>query len=153
MTGLSEKVFLRLGAPTEDVPVSDHRRLQAALLEKGYDNIQIPLQILQRLYPLCRQEAGITVTMVFREDDTEVTQIEPGDTTAQHYGLAVDYGSTTVHPWVAPRKISPGVTCPARSRPILIWNPLSPSECSRICHGSGIPVPPTHPWTAPELCC
>ncbi len=97
MTGLSEKVFLRLGAPTEDVPISDQQRLEAALLEKGYDNIQIPLQILQRLYPLCRREAGITVTMVLREDDTVVTQIEPGDTTAQHYGLAVDYGSTTIH--------------------------------------------------------
>ncbi len=97
MTGLSEKVFLRLDTPTEDAPSSDQQRLQAALLEKGYENIRIPLKILQKLYPLCRQEAGVTATLVFREGAAVVAQIEPGDTTAQHYGLAVDYGSTTIH--------------------------------------------------------
>ncbi len=88
---------MRLDTPTEEAPISDQQRLQAALLALGYKNIQIPLQILQKLYPLCRQEAGITATLVFREDTVVVAQIEPGDTTAQHYGLAVDYGSTTIH--------------------------------------------------------
>ncbi len=97
MTGLSEKVFLHLETPTEDAPISDQQRLEAALLEKGYANIQIPLQILQRLNPLCRHEKGLTATLVFREGAVVVAQIEPGDTTAQHYGLAVDYGSTTIH--------------------------------------------------------
>ncbi len=97
MTGLSEKVFLHLETPTEDASISDQQRLEATLLEKGYANIQIPLQILQKLYPLCRQETGITATLVFREGTAVVAQIEPGDTTAQHYGLAVDYGSTTIH--------------------------------------------------------
>ncbi len=31
-----------------------------------------------------------------REFDWVVTDVEPGDTTAHHYGLAVDYGSTTI---------------------------------------------------------
>ncbi len=97
MTGLSEKVFLHLDTPTEDAPISDQQRLQAGLLALGYESVQIPLHILQKLYPICRQEAGITATLVFREGDTVVAQIEPGDTTAQHYGLAVDYGSTTIH--------------------------------------------------------
>ncbi len=97
MTGLSEKVFLQLAAPTEDAPISDQQRLEAALLEKGYESIQLPLQILQKLYPLCRRETGITVTLVFRDGAAVIVQIEPGDTTAQHYGLAVDYGSTTIH--------------------------------------------------------
>ncbi len=97
MKRLSEKVYLRLDAPTDDAPISDHQRLQAALLALGYESVHIPLHMLQKLYPICRQEAGITVTMVFREDDTVAAQIEPGDTTAQHYGLAVDYGSTTIH--------------------------------------------------------
>ncbi len=97
MTRLSEKVFLRLDMPTEDAPISDQQRLQAGLLDLGYEHIQIPLQILQKLYPLCRQEAGITATLVFQDGAAVVVQIEPGDTTAQHYGLAVDYGSTTVH--------------------------------------------------------
>ncbi len=97
MSGLSEKVFLHLDTPTEDAPISDQQRLEAALLNLGYENIQIPLQILQELYPLCRQEAGVTATLVFREDAALVVQIEPGDSTAQHYGLAVDFGSTTIH--------------------------------------------------------
>ncbi len=97
MTGLSEKVFLHLDTPAEDAPISDQQRLEAALLDMGYKNIQIPLEILQKLYPLCRQESGLTVTLVFRDDAAMVAQIEQGDTTAQHYGLAVDYGSTTIH--------------------------------------------------------
>ncbi len=97
LTGLSEKVFLHLDTPTEDAPINDQQRLQAALLDLGYESIQIPLHILQKLYPLCRRETGITATLVFREGAAVVAQIEPGDTTAQHYGLAVDYGSTTIH--------------------------------------------------------
>ncbi len=97
MKGLSEKVFLTLDAPTEDAPISDQQRLEAALQDLGYESIQLPLEILQKLYPLCRQEAGVTATLVFRESAAVVAQIEPGDTTARHYGLAVDYGSTTIH--------------------------------------------------------
>ncbi len=97
MTGLSEKVFLHLDTPAEDVPISDQQRLEAALLDMGYKNIQVPLKILQKLYPLCRQESGLTVTLVFRDDVAVVAQIEQGDTTAQHFGLVVDYGSTTIH--------------------------------------------------------
>ncbi len=97
MNSLSEKVFLRLDAPAEDAPISDQQRLQAALQALGHENIHIPLQVLQKLYPLCRREAGVTATLVFQDVGTVVTQIEQGDTTGQHYALAVDYGSTTIH--------------------------------------------------------
>ena len=36
------------------------------------------------------------MTLVHREIDWVVTAVEAGDTTAHHYGLAVDYGSTTI---------------------------------------------------------
>lgn len=95
MERFSEKVYLELPRPGEDMPVSDQRQLLLALEERGYENVSIPLPVLRQLYPLCRQ-GGITVTLVYRERDWAVTAIEAGDRRDSHYGLAVDYGSTTV---------------------------------------------------------
>ena len=97
MGSFSEKVYLQLKMPTEEIAVSDHRRIELALHTLGYEPAVFPLKILQKLYPLCRNaEFDITVTLVHRESDWVVTAVEPGDTTAHHYGLAVDYGSTTI---------------------------------------------------------
>lgn len=49
MAGLSEKIYLSLKMPTEDLPVSDHRRILLALEALGYDNVQVPLATLQAL--------------------------------------------------------------------------------------------------------
>lgn len=97
MGSFSEKVYLQLKMPTEEMAVSDHRRIELALHTLGYEPAVFPLKILQKLYPLCRNaEFDITVTLVHRESDWVVADVEAGDTTAHHYGLAVDYGSTTV---------------------------------------------------------
>ena len=97
MNGISEKIYLRLTMPAEDAPVSDQRRILLALQLLGYDRVTVPLSVLQSLYPLCRNaDFDITVTLVHREDDWVLVRVEAGDTTRQHYGLAVDYGSTTV---------------------------------------------------------
>ena len=97
MKPCSEKVFLSLKMPTEDTPVSDRRRILLALETLGYEGVMMPLSVLRSLYPLCRDaEFDITATLVRRERDWAVTAVEAGDTRAQHYGLAVDYGSTTV---------------------------------------------------------
>lgn len=97
MERFSEKVFLRLNMPTEEAPLSDQKRILLGLEALGYPNVSIPLPVLRRLYPLCR-DAGfdITVTLVHREMDWVVTNVEPGDTRQHHYGLAVDCGSTTI---------------------------------------------------------
>ena len=97
MEKFSEKVFLSLKMPSEEVPLSDQMRIQLALETLGYQNVKFPLPVLRRLYPLCR-DAGfdITVTMVCREKDWVITDVEPGDRRQHHYGLAVDYGSTTI---------------------------------------------------------
>ena len=97
MERFSEKVYLSLKMPAEDAPVSDEKRIRLALETLGYQAVTIPLQVMRKLYPMCR-EAGfdITVTLVHREADWVVTDVEPGDTRQHHYGLAVDYGSTTV---------------------------------------------------------
>ena len=97
MGSFSEKVYLQLKMPTEEMAVSDHRRVELALNTLGYQPVSFPLKVLRKLYPLCRNaEFDITVTLVHRESEWVVTAVEPGDTTAHHYGLAVDYGSTTI---------------------------------------------------------
>ena len=95
--GLSEKVFLRLEAPSEEEHVSDQMRIRQGLEENGYRDIRFSLEALRTLYPLCR-EAGweITVTLVHEEQGILITAVEAGDRTREHYGLAVDYGSTTI---------------------------------------------------------
>ena len=97
MGTFSKKEYLSLRMPTEDVAVSDQRRIELALNTLGYESVTFPLKVLCKLYPLCRNaNFDITVTLVHREFDWVVTDVEAGDTTAHHYGLAVDYGSTTV---------------------------------------------------------
>ena len=97
MGKLSTKVYLQLKMPTEDVAISDQKRIELALHTLGYQPVTIPLKILRKLYPLCRAaEFDITVTLVHREQDWVVTDVEPGDRQQHHYGLAVDYGSTTI---------------------------------------------------------
>ena len=97
MKPFSEKIYLQLQMPSEEVPLSDQQRIRLALQTLGYEPVTIPLHILRRLYPLCR-DCGfdITVTIVFRQTEWVVTDVESGDTTGSHYGLAVDYGSTTI---------------------------------------------------------
>ena len=51
MKSISEKVYLQLKMPTEDVPVSDQSRIRLALGELGYENVTFPLTVLRSLYP------------------------------------------------------------------------------------------------------
>lgn len=97
MSSISKKEYLRLQMPTEEAPLSDHHRIVLALNALGYETVTIPLGVLSKLYPLCRNsEFDITVTLVYRETDWVVTNVEPGDQRHHHYSLAVDYGSTGI---------------------------------------------------------
>ena len=97
MNPCCEKIFLQLEPPTEELPLGDRERIRLALETLGYSPVTFPLSVLQQLYPLCRSSNfDITVTLISREADWLVTNVEPGDTASHHYGLAVDYGSTTI---------------------------------------------------------
>ena len=97
MSSFVVKEYISLKMPSEDLPVSDHQRILLALNSLGYENIQFPLSIIRKLYPFCRHAGfDITVTLVHREYDWVVTDIEAGNTIDSLYGLAVDYGSTTI---------------------------------------------------------
>ena len=92
-----KKEYLSLKMPSEDLPISDQQRILLALESLGYKYVYFPLSVIRKLYPLCRNvEFDITVTLVHREYDWVVANIESGDTTSSLYGLAVDYGSTTI---------------------------------------------------------
>lgn len=97
MNSFSQKIYLQLSEPTEEEPTSDHGQLLDELARQGYAPVTLPLSVMQKLYPMCRQSAdGITVTLVYHETDWIITHLESGDTRQSHYGLAVDYGSTTI---------------------------------------------------------
>ena len=98
MNGLSRKIYLELPLPTEDDPRSDQQRILDSLAAAGVEErVHIPVHILRKLYPLLdNAKWKITVSLAWNGENWEMVEIEEGDTTAQHYGLAVDLGSTTV---------------------------------------------------------
>lgn len=98
MNGLSQKRYLELPLPTEDDPRSDQQRILDSLATAGVEErVHIPVHILRKLYPLLdNAKWKITVSLAWNGENWEMVEIEEGDTTAQHYGLAVDLGSTTV---------------------------------------------------------
>lgn len=98
MNGLSQKRYLELPLPTEDDPRSDQQRILDSLAAAGVEErVHIPVHILRQLYPLLdNAKWKITVSLAWNGENWEMLEIEEGDTTAQHYGLAVDLGSTTV---------------------------------------------------------
>ena len=98
MNGLSQKRYLELPLPTEDDPRSDQQRILDSLAAAGVEErVHMPVHILRKLYPLLdNAKWKITVSLAWNGENWEMVEIEEGDTTAQHYGLAVDLGSTTV---------------------------------------------------------
>lgn len=97
MKKFSEKIYIEMVPPAEDDAVSAQRRILIALNEKGFPNVKLPIHILQKMYSVClAAQWNITLTLVYREEDWCAVDVEPGDTTGSHYGLAVDYGSTNI---------------------------------------------------------
>ena len=96
MEAMSEKVYLVLQPPSEEDSRSSAQRILDGLKDR-FGDVQIPVRVLRKLYPLC-QKAGwkLTVSLAQNGNGWTMVNVEPGDTTAAHYGLAVDLGSTTV---------------------------------------------------------
>ena len=99
MNGLSQKRYLELPLPTEDDPRSDQQRILDSLAAAGVEErVHIPVHILAAVIPFAGQRKvennGFPLPGMGKTG--EMVEIEEGDTTAQHYGLAVDLGSTTV---------------------------------------------------------
>ena len=96
MKMMSEKIYLQLEAPTEEDFRSSAQRLQDGLKEK-FGLVSVPVQTLRKLYPLCQKaDWKITASLAWDGNGWVLANVEPGDTSHRHYGLAVDLGSTTV---------------------------------------------------------
>ncbi len=97
--GLSKKIHLLLPPPTESDNLSAQARILRNLKEflDPAETVRFSLSTLRKLYPLCEQ-AGWDVTVSLSYDGSEwiIVDLESGDTSASHYGLAADLGSTTV---------------------------------------------------------
>lgn len=86
------KVQLRLSPPTLEDPRSDFERLRDALDAEGY-GVLADLRALRHL-PIALRRADFDVTAVLCGE--HLVAIEPGDTTGEAYGVALDVGTTTV---------------------------------------------------------
>lgn len=96
MKKMSEKIYLQLPAPTEEDFRSSAQRIIDGLREP-FGNVAVPVRTLRKLYPLCQQaDWKITASLAWDGKGWSLANVEAGDTTARHYGLAVDLGSTTV---------------------------------------------------------
>jgi uncharacterized 2Fe-2S/4Fe-4S cluster protein (DUF4445 family) len=84
------KVRCSLPRPTLEDTTPDLERLAAAL---GRDLSKIPLAVLSTL-PAILRAGDWTVTAAFWND--ELVAVEPGDTTTEMYGLAIDVGSSKI---------------------------------------------------------
>lgn len=100
--GISRKYFLQLTPPTEE----DNRSCQSRIIDavkqhpdqrEDPSGISFSLPAMRSFYPLCEDaEWNITVSMYWNGQQWIICKIEPGDTSNEHYGIAIDLGSTTV---------------------------------------------------------
>ena len=94
MNGMSKKIYMELSAPRTGDLTADRERLQNAL-EPVVGKTRFSDEVFRRDYRnFRRMDWKVTATLVWNGDCWEITAVEAGDTTSEHYGLAVDLGST-----------------------------------------------------------
>lgn len=78
--------------------LSDLDRLTRALqLVWGKKEFVYPLSVIRLIADMLRAENGnVTVTLIREPERFHVIDIEPGNSTVQHFGVAIDVGTTTV---------------------------------------------------------
>ncbi len=95
----THRVHVQLHPPRLDDPRSDIERLRADLLTKGFsgDRLHCSLSVLRKLSKVLRDgDWQLTVTLMDLMDGVEILDVQPGDQTQYHLGLAIDVGTTSV---------------------------------------------------------
>lgn len=85
------KIFVPYEPPRARDGVADWDAVKRRL-PRTFGAMEIPLPWLRRLPKLVRAEEGMTLVISGRR----VIRLDPGDTTASAYGVAIDLGSTTI---------------------------------------------------------
>lgn len=95
---LVQKIFLELQGPTQKDNIGDRERIIRELRKKtDFQDFETSLRCLQGLAAKLRDNNwNVTVTLSKHGDLWRILDIEPGDTSDQNYGLAIDVGTTTV---------------------------------------------------------
>ncbi|HUW66336.1 MAG TPA: ASKHA domain-containing protein [Spirochaetia bacterium] len=94
--GLSRKVLLSVPPPSLADNRADRERVAEGLVGNQV-GLEIPLDILREFPSVLRQgNWQVTATLGRYRDRWRLAGLEPGDTTARHFGLAIDLGTTTV---------------------------------------------------------
>jgi uncharacterized 2Fe-2S/4Fe-4S cluster protein (DUF4445 family) len=95
---LVEKWSLQVPAPGLEDGLSDVDRLTSSIRRaRGAEAVGCALSAVQIAAAALREEGGrVTVTVVPAGRGVRVLDIEAGDTTSRHYGVAVDIGTTSV---------------------------------------------------------
>jgi len=93
-----QKIYMELKEPSLEDNISDMDRVIRELRKKtGYQDFEVSLQCLRGLAIKLRENNWkITATIAKRGDIWRILQIENGETTKKHYGIAVDVGTTTI---------------------------------------------------------
>ncbi|AFQ42861.1 ASKHA domain-containing protein [Desulfosporosinus meridiei] len=93
---LTRKVLLTLSQPSPQDNRGDIDRIRQ-LLERSYGSVRIPLSLMPKIPQVCRS-SNWKFTAVLSEtcQGWTLIDIESGDTTQEHFGLAIDIGTTTV---------------------------------------------------------
>ncbi|MBW2094021.1 MAG: DUF4445 domain-containing protein [Deltaproteobacteria bacterium] len=93
-----QKIYLELKKPTLEDNIADIERITRELRRKTeYQYFDVSLHCLQGLAAKLREnDWKITATISKRANICRILQIEPGNTSEKHYGVAVDVGTTTV---------------------------------------------------------
>ncbi len=95
---LVEKIQYTVPQPQLEDGLSDLDRLTRCIEKDGERReLNCPVSVLRSLAEALRGEDGnVTVTLCRTTTSDYVIDVEPGDCTARHFGLAVDVGTTTV---------------------------------------------------------
>jgi uncharacterized 2Fe-2S/4Fe-4S cluster protein (DUF4445 family) len=95
---LTVKWRVNVPQPRHEDGLSDLDRLTRQLqFEWGKKDFLYPLSVIRVLADTLRAENGLVTATIIREKERySVIRLEPGDTTVNHHGIAVDVGTTTV---------------------------------------------------------
>ena len=98
MNGLSQNDISNYPSQPKTIPAQTSSGSWIVWRQQVWKSEFIYLSTFCGSYTLCLDNAKwkITVSLAWNGENWEMVEIEEGDTTAQHYGLAVDLGSTTV---------------------------------------------------------
>ncbi|MFQ5862124.1 MAG: ASKHA domain-containing protein [Candidatus Brocadiales bacterium] len=97
---LAKKLYVELEPPTMDNNLADYERLLRAITLKegvGMESLEADIDLIRQMPATLRKSHWkLTATVAERGTMREIIDLEPGNTARNHFGAAVDVGTTTI---------------------------------------------------------